>query len=120
MEITISWVFGVIAMAATGIITWSFKELYSRFKQDKEDTDKQIEQIYIKVKEEITEVKICVADIKKEFELHKEKLPEKYALKEEFNREINKLDMKLDNLRSDISELNKNVSGLIATINKVV
>ncbi len=52
----------------------------------------------------------------KDYVLKDEFNRETTKLKEDFTREINKLDLKLDNVRSDIAELNKNVALLIGTI----
>lgn len=128
MEITTTWIFGVIWAVGVGIIGWSLKELFNRFKQDKNDTNKKIEVLQSDIKGGIKEVKSNLDGLKKEFEIYKEKQPEKYVLKDEFNREINKLDEKLDSFRDimykklddvkdDILDLNKNVSALLANLN---
>lgn len=129
MEITISWIFGGLVTITTAIITWSLKELYNRFKQDKDDTNKKIERLQDNVNKKAKEVKQNVDEVKKEFETYKQKLPEKYVMKEEFNREINKLDLKLDdfktatyekldNVKDEIMDLSNSISALVATIKK--
>lgn len=127
MEITISWIFGGLVTIVTAVITWSLKELYNRSKSDKDDTNEKIEKLKADIKENTKEVKRNVDEVKKEFETHKQKLPEKYVLKDEFNREINKLDQKLDDFKNatyerldavkdEIMELNKSIASLVATV----
>lgn len=127
MEITVSWIFGGLVTIVTAVITWSLKELYSRSKSDKDDTNEKIEKLQADIKENAKEAKQSVDEVKKEFETHKQKLPEKYVLKDEFNREINKLDQKLDDFKNatyerldavkdEIMELNKSIASLVATV----
>lgn len=127
MEITVSWIFGGLVTIVTAVITWSLKELYSRSKSDKDDTNEKIEKLQADIKENAKEAKQSVDEVKKEFETYKQKLPEKYVLKDEFNREINKLDQKLDDFKNatyerldavkdEIMELNKSIASLVATV----
>lgn len=107
MEITIEWIFGIIFTCFGGLVSFALKELFGQFKAEKLETRSLITENRQKLREEIEKT---IAKIDR----LEEKLPEKYALKDDFYREVNKLDLKLDNLRSDISELNKNVASLIA------
>lgn len=107
MDITINWIFGIITTCAGGFITWSLKNLYNQLQNDKAETRKLIEEHASKAKED-------TKNITAKFERLEERIPEKYTLKDDFYREINKLDSKLDGIREDITELNKNVSSLIA------
>lgn len=113
MLITVNWIFGVLSTAAIGFIGWTLKELYSQVKQDRIETRKLIEQQGQVYKELLDKLENKVYKID-------EKLPEKYVLKEDFYREINKLDAKLDNVREDIADLHKTVSSLVALIKNEV
>jgi len=127
MEITISWIFGGVVTLVTGVISWSLKELYNNFKASKADTNKKIEELQTDMKEKDNEIKQNVENIRKSIETYKQELPEKYVLKDEFNREINKLDLKLDEFKSETYErldsvkneimgLSNNVAALLASI----
>ncbi len=127
MEITISWIFGGVVTLVTGVISWSLKELYNNFKASKADTNKKIEELQTDMKEKDNEIKQNVENIRKNIETYKQELPEKYVLKDEFNREINKLDLKLDEFKSETYErldsvkneimgLSNNVAALLASI----
>lgn len=102
MEITISWIFNIIVTLAMSVIGWSLKEQYKQIKNDKQETREY-------VKENITKLDARVVKLE-------DKLPKEYVLKEDFYREINKLDLKLDSVKDDIAELNKNVTALLTTI----
>lgn len=102
MEITISWIFNIIVTLTMSVIGWSLKEQYKQIKTDKQETREYI-------KENVGKLDTRVGKIE-------DKLPKEYVLKEDFYREINKLDLKLDGVRADIAELNKNVTALITTI----
>ncbi len=127
MEITISWIFGGVVTLVTGVISWSLKELYNNFKASKADTNKKIEELQTDMKEKDNHIKQNVENIRKNIETYKQQLPEKYVLKDEFNREINKLDLKLDEFKSETYErldsvkneimgLSNNVAALLASI----
>ncbi len=107
MEITVNWVFSIISTGAIGLISWSLKQLYSQSKAEKDETRRLILQQDIKSKEESEKLGNKIYRLE-------EKLPEKYVLKEDFYREINKLDLKLDSIKDDVSELNKNVAAVLA------
>ena len=107
MEITINWIFGIIVTCAGGFITWSLKNLYGQLQNDKAETRRIIEEHSAETKENTKLITLKI-------ECLEVRLPEKYTLKDDFYREINKLDSKLDYIREDITELNKNVSSLIA------
>ncbi len=107
MEITINWIFGIIVTCAGGFITWSLKNLYGQLQNDKAETRRIIEEHSAETKENTKQITLKIERLE-------ERLPEKYTLKDDFYREINKLDSKLDYIREDITELNKNVSSLIA------
>lgn len=124
MEISTTFILNIVINMVLGIvvayISWSLKELYANMKKDKEE-----------MKENLNTTNQNVKDVSKDLESYKISVPKDYVLKEEFNREttrlkedftreINKLDMKLDNVRQDIGELNKNVSSLIAVVQRGV
>lgn len=106
MEITISWIFGIISSGAMGFIGWSLKELYGRMKTDKEETRETINSLENKIENVMakTEEKIYRVE---------NKLTENYVAKEDFYREINKLDMKLDAIGEKIAEMSKNIAALV-------
>lgn len=106
MEITINWIFGIISTGAIGFISWSLKELYNQHRAEKAETRQLIAEQGKKNKEQNEKLENKIYRLE-------EKLPEKYVLKEDFYREINKLDMKLDSIKADVSELNKNVASLL-------
>lgn len=106
MEITINWIFGIISTGAIGFISWSLKELYNQQRNERTETRQIIAEQNKKSKEETEKLESKIYRLE-------EKLPEKYVLKEDFYREINKLDMKLDSIKDDVSELNKNVASLL-------
>ena len=116
MEITVSWIFGIIVSIVAAVISFTLKELYSSSKKDKAEALKQLEELKGDTENKLQNLEQALNEAKKELEIFKEKMPEKYTLKDDFHREINKLDAKMDNLKEEVSGLNKNVSALIAKI----
>ncbi|MFT9496362.1 hypothetical protein [Anaerosolibacter sp.] len=118
MEINIAFLFNIVLGVVTAYISWSLKELYNSIKRDREE-----------ITEKINKTDQNVKEISKDFEGHRNNMPEKYVLKtefnyeinrmkEDFNREVNKLDMKLDKVRDEIGEINKKVSGLLTVMER--
>ncbi len=102
MEATISWIFNIAVTLAMSVIGWSLKEQYKQIKTDRSETREYIKENIGKLDTRVTKLE--------------DKLPKEYVLKEDFYREINKLDLKLDSVRDDIAQLNKNVVALLTTI----
>lgn len=111
MEVTANWIFGILFSAAMGFMGWSVKELYSQLKNGKKETEKFITALEVKLKEDSSK-------LENKIEKLETTVTEKYALKEDFHREINKVDAKLDYIRKDVTEISKNVSSLIAITEK--
>ncbi|MGC5328929.1 hypothetical protein [Brevibacillus sp. SYSU BS000544] len=59
---------------------------------------------------------IAIKKLEDDLSKHKESLPEKYVMREDFFREINTLERKIDTIGRDITELNKNVSSLVSLV----
>jgi len=116
MEITVSWIFGIIVSVVTAVISFSLKEIYGSSKKDKTEALKRLEELKDDTENKLQSLEQALNEAKKELEIFKEKMPEKYTLKDDFHREINKLDAKMDNLKEEVSGLNKNVTALIAKI----
>jgi uncharacterized coiled-coil DUF342 family protein len=91
MEITVSWIFDLIITGVCGFAVWSLKEHYKQVKEDMSEFKGRVERI-------------------------SDKLPKDYVLKEDFHREINKFDQKLDFTRDEVSEINKKLASVIALL----
>jgi chromosome segregation ATPase len=84
-----------LASAAIGVIGYLLKDIRSTLKERLDDHDDDIE------------------NIKDDISKFKERLPQQYVLRDDFLRAIANLDNKVDNIFTEMSEINKSLSKLL-------
>lgn len=101
---------GAVFSGTAAWIAWNLKGMYSQVKGDGMEMKLAVAELEKKTTLEIdkAEEKLRQAE-----EKLNDKLAEKYVLKEDFYRETNKLDLKLDAMREDIAELSKNIAAML-------
>lgn len=123
MEITVTWIFGLIVSAVTAYVSWSLKRFSSQAETDRNELKTIMQTHKTETQSLINEFDLRSRDEDKKLlgkiERLEEKLPEKYILKEDYYREINKLDRKIDNIKDELSSLNKNVAELVGKLGKI-